>query len=123
MRKKGDYYEQLAQDWLLCQGVELVAQNFHCRGGEIDLIVVQQQVLCFIEVKYRQSDAFGGVAYSIPRAKQRKIILAALTFISQHPQYALANYRFDALFITPSEPENKYHYEWIQNAFSDQAGY
>ncbi len=124
MRKKGDYYEQLARDWLLRQGADPVAQNFNCRGGEIDLIVLQQQVLCFVEVKFRQSSAFGGVAYSIPRAKQRKIIHAALTFISQHPAFAHSSYRFDALFITPSQHNaGEHHFEWIQNAFSAQAGY
>ncbi len=124
MRKKGDFYEQLALDWLLHQGVEPVAQNYNCRGGEIDLIVLQQQVLCFIEVKFRQSSAFGGVAFSIPRAKQHKIIHAALTFISQHPAFAHASYRFDALFVTPAQQhDDGHHFEWIQNAFSAQAGY
>ena len=119
MRNKGNYYEQQAAEWLLQQGLQSVEKNFHCRGGEIDLIMQQSETLCFIEVKYRSSNAFGGAAFSIPLSKQNKIIRAALTFLDKNRRYSKHTYRFDALFITPQSPASAaLNFEWIQNAFS-----
>ncbi len=119
-RDKGNHYEQMALRYLQQQGLQAVAQNFHCRWGEIDLILRAGDVLCFVEVKYRRSAAFGGVAYSIPVSKQHKIIRSALTFIDQNPKFASFSYRFDALFITaPKSTAAQENIEWIQDAFSE----
>jgi putative endonuclease len=124
MRNKGDYYEQQAASWLQQQGLQAVAQNFQCRGGEIDLIMLQHDTLCFIEVKYRSSNAFGGAAFSIPISKQKKIIHAMLTFLHRNKRYSKYTYRFDALFITPQAPASEaLNFEWIQNAFSAAEDY
>ena len=110
-RNKGLFYEQQALHWLQQQGLELVAQNYHSRFGEIDLIMLQSDTLCFIEVKYRQSANFGGAAYSIPPSKQKKISQTALSFIASHPRYQQHAYRFDALLIQSQQTE------WIKGAF------
>ena len=69
---KGKHFEQQALRYLKQRGLTLVQQNFLARCGEIDLIMTHNDSLCFIEVKYRQSNDFGGTAYSIPRSKQQK---------------------------------------------------
>lgn len=115
-KNKGLFFEQLALDWLKENGLTLVQQNFHCRFGEIDLIMSEQNTLCFVEVKFRKDNAFGGTAYSIPYTKQQKITKAALTFISQHKKYQQHDFRFDALFIQPDQQQQN-KIEWIQNAF------
>jgi len=119
-KDKGLYFEQQALNWLQQNGLKPVQQNFHCRSGEIDLIMLHQDTLCFIEVKYRKNNAFGGAAYSIPKSKQRKIIKAALTFIVSHKKFQQHNYRFDALFISPEDKLKDNAFEWIQNAFSSE---
>ncbi len=120
---KGRHFEQLGKNWLQQQGLLEVAQNFHCRGGEIDLIMRQGETLCFIEVKYRNSSGFGGAAYSIPRAKQRKIIQAALVFLQKNKPYRNQPYRFDALLITPAQSTKKEpRFDWIPGAFSGEDG-
>ena len=116
-RKTGQHYEQLALEWLKQQGLSSVTQNFNCRLGEIDLIMLDQQTLCFIEVKYRKNNAFGGTAFSIPPSKQHKITRSALTFIAMHKTWQRHNYRFDALFVQPDGSSTGHGFEWIKNAF------
>ena len=116
-RGKGLRFEQLAREFLQNKGLRAVTSNYHCRGGEIDLIMRDGDTLCFIEVKYRGSDAFGGAAYSISRAKQEKIIRCALHYIARHAQVQQSAYRFDVIFIQPGGPRGADRFEWITSAF------
>lgn len=115
-RRKGQQYEQKAEQWLKQQGLKPLHQNYSCRYGEIDLIMLDASCLCFIEVKYRTSQRYGGAACSITQAKQQKLILTAQYFLSKNPKYHNANARFDALLIDHLEslPINPH---WIKNAF------
>lgn len=113
----GQHYEALARDYLLQQGLKLLKQNYYSRFGEIDLIMLDQQMLCFIEVKFRKSSAFGGAVSAIPRVKQQKIIKTAQCYISSTPTMAQKPMRFDALIIQPGSPVADINLEWIQNAF------
>lgn len=121
-RNKGLFYEQQAEDYLIQQGLASLEKNYHCRYGEIDLIMLDAGCLCFIEVKFRNNDAFGGTAYSITTAKQRKIIQTALHFISRKKEYQQHPYRFDAVFIQPADHLKSTQIEWIQSAF-ESSGY
>lgn len=117
MKSKGLFFENLALRWLKAQGMKTVARNYHSRAGEIDLIMLESKNLCFIEVKYRSSLKFGGAAYSIPKAKQKKIIQTALSFISRQPKYSRYPIRFDALLIEPGAHHDN-EVKWIKGAFS-----
>ena len=116
-REKGDHFEQLALHWLQQQGLQIIQQNFSCRFGEIDLIMLDGSSVCLIEVKYRKSNAFGGAAFSIPRSKQEKITRSTLSFSASHKAYQQHSYRFDALLIQPDSNGAEHRYEWIRNAF------
>lgn len=116
MRDKGHAYETLALDWLTEKGLTPVTQNYHCRYGEIDLIMLDQDVLCFIEVKYRKNNTYGGSAYSIPYSKQQKITRTALCYLSEIKKFQNSSYRFDAFFIQTSNQQESIN--WIKNAFS-----
>lgn len=115
-KTRGLFFENQALQYLKNRGLRLIDQNFHCRFGEIDLIMLHHTTLCFIEVKYRKNNAFGGTAYSIPLSKQKKITHSALSFISLNKRYAHHALRFDALFIQP-DSSGVDAFEWIQNAF------
>ncbi len=121
-KSKGLFYEQQAAEYLIQQGLTPLEKNYHCRYGEIDLIMLDAGSLCFIEVKFRKSNAFGGTAYSIPASKQRKIIQTALHYISRKRQYQQHPYRFDAVFIQQADQLRSTHIEWIQSAF-ETSGY
>ena len=113
----GRHYEALARDYLQQQGLTLLEQNYHSRFGEIDLIMFDQQVLCFIEVKFRKSNAFGGAVSAIPRSKQQKIVKTAQCYISSTPAIAQKPMRFDALILQLESSVSDLNIEWIQNAF------
>ncbi len=78
---KGQQFEDLALHFLDQQGLILIAKNFRCRSGEIDLIMRDAHYLVFVEVRYRASLSHGGAAASITRSKQRKLWLTAQTFL------------------------------------------
>lgn len=116
LRGKGLFFENIALRWLKARGLKLLAKNYHSRTGEIDLIMLDQKTLCFIEVKFRNNQNFGGAAYSISKSKQNKIIQTALSFLSQQNQYRNLPKRFDALLIEPG-PAASYDTQWVKNAF------
>ena len=115
-KNKGQYYEGLAREYLLEQGLVLLNANYHCQFGEIDLIMLEQEVLCFIEVKFRNSLGFGGAASAIPTQKQRKIVKSALFFLSGNRKFSEHAMRFDA-FLIQRQSDAGHKLNWIQNAF------
>ena len=67
--KQGAAAEDAALAFLLGKGCSLLARNWHCAYGEIDLIVKNGGTIVFVEVKYRKNRGFGGAAYSISPSK------------------------------------------------------
>lgn len=106
--------EQLAYGYLIEQGLSLVARNFRCRGGEIDLIMLDGDCLTFIEVRFRATTAFTPASHTVDRHKQRKIIRTAAYFITRNRRYATFVMRFDVVAIEGSEAMT---IEWIADAF------
>lgn len=69
MRQKGRHYEQIALEYLITLGFELIEQNFHSRYGEIDLIMKKDSILHFIEVK--SSHCMNPLANITPKKLER----------------------------------------------------
>ena len=67
--------EQLAADYLTSQGLTVLARNWRCRYGELDVIAVDAAAgaLVFVEVKTRTSDRFGGVEQAVTPQKVRRL--------------------------------------------------
>ncbi len=107
--------EKVAATFLANQGLKLLVQNYHCRFGEIDLVMTDAKTLVFVEVKLRSSKQFGGAATSITPQKQQKLILTAQHYLQQHvkTQSQIAC-RFDAILMSKADINN---IEWIRNAF------
>lgn len=103
--------EALACQYLQQQGLKLIAKNFRCKSGEIDLIMQEGQTLVFVEVRLRSNRRFGDAGSSIDTNKQRKLIRAAEHYLQLHGNHAC---RFDALLLDKLDSSRV---EWIQNAF------
>ena len=114
--RKGLRFEDLARDYLLAQGLHLLQANYRCRCGEIDLIMRDGQTICFIEVRFRKSLAFGGAAASITAAKQRKVVKAALFYLAGRQSLMNRALRFDALLIQ-QQATGSHDFDWIKGAF------
>ncbi len=89
-------------------------QNFRCRGGEIDLVMLDRDCLAFIEVRYRRSGNFSTPAATVDARKQRKLLRTAAMFLGRHRGYANHTMRFDVIALTGPGPIDV---EWIRDAF------
>ncbi|MBV8046723.1 MAG: YraN family protein [Paludibacterium sp.] len=81
MNNSGREAEDRALRWLQRQGLTLVERNWRCQGGELDLVMRDAGVWVFVEVRHRASERFGGAAESLTPAKQRRLRLAAATYL------------------------------------------
>ena len=97
----GQAAEDKACAFLKKQGFKIVARNWHCVFGEIDIIATKKQLLAFIEVKYRKSVAFGGAAYSITPSKLLKMRRTIEYYLQQNPHQG--DIRADAVLIEGNE--------------------
>lgn len=113
--KRGQWAEEHAESYLLQRGLNLVARNYSCQWGEIDLIMLDRNTLSFVEVKYRKDGRYGGGLESIDYHKQRKLQSTAMYYLQTHDKLAHYPCRFDALLINGQTSEPTVN--WIKNAF------
>jgi putative endonuclease len=112
----GRLAEQLASEFLRAQGLEILERNYLRRLGELDIIARQADVLVIAEVRSRASDAYGGAAASVGRAKQLRIVRAAQALLQQRADLAQLPVRFDVIVV--SDPHSAApRIEWIRHAF------
>jgi putative endonuclease len=97
-------------------GYRILATNFRARGGELDLVAQDGDVLAIVEVRYRASEEFGGAAASITHAKRSRIIRAARALLATHPPLAKLPARFDVIEV--SGPADELRCQLIRAAFS-----
>ena len=71
--KLGQEAEDACCLYLKSKGLKLITKNFSCRFGEIDIIMLENNILVFIEVRYRKNNNFGGALESVTYAKQKKL--------------------------------------------------
>jgi len=110
----GSQAENLALQHLEQQGLNLVKRNYHCRGGEIDLIMMDNLALVFVEVRYRKTATFGSAIESVNQAKQKRIIHTAQQFLQQQPPpHTIC--RFDVVAISPKQ--HTFEITWLKDAF------
>ena len=118
-RARGAAIEAAARAYLLHAGLRGIARNANYRGGELDLVMLDQDrggdVLVFVEVRYRNTQAFGGGAVSVDARKRHKLVRAAQLFLLSHPRYANASCRFDVVEAEgdPRAPTLR----WLRDAF------
>jgi putative endonuclease len=108
--------EQLALDHLIVNGLRCLQRNFRSRFGEIDLIMLDDDCLVFVEVRFRSRNRFSNAAMSVGLSKQRKIILTASYFLRGRKRYANAIMRFDVVAID-SAMDGQYTIQWLKDAF------
>lgn len=93
----GHWGESVAAEYLRKKRYTLVAANYRCRAGEIDLIAENRQFLVFVEVKLRKSADFARAMEYVDLKKQNRIKQTALLYLSQHETEKCA--RFDVIEV------------------------
>ena len=112
----GRHAESLALDYLTSGGLRLVARNFRCRLGEIDLVMHDRDCLVFVEVRYRKTSRFASASESVDFRKQKKLLGAASFFVSRHARFRDMRMRFDVVALDgPSR--DRMRLQWIRDAF------
>jgi putative endonuclease len=107
---RGENAEQQAHDFLLKQGLKSVARNFRCKQGELDLIMLHDNTVVIIEVRFRKTDKYGSAAESVTHSKQARIIAATHIYLAT--QKINKPIRFDVVALSGNGK-----IDWIQNAF------
>jgi len=110
---RGQWAENLAHAYLCEQGLQSIERNYRCKVGEIDLIMLEQAILVFAEVRYRKSQRYGGSLESIDARKQQRIFLTAEHYLQSHRWAAQS--RFDVVLI--SGATHNPILRWIPDAF------
>ena len=108
----GNKAEDNAAKYLKKQGYKILERNYNLPCGEIDIIAKKDKTLVFVEVKYRKNaEDFGGAVAAVTKAKQKRVINAAISYIkTKKPLYEAL--MFDIIAVSGDKIEH------IKNAFS-----
>jgi putative endonuclease len=111
-QQRGAHAEERAAIHLERQGLQIVARNFRCRMGEIDLVARDGPMLVFVEVRLRASGAYGGAQGSVDWRKQARVVAAARYYLSRLQSEPPC--RFDVVTFEDAFAESP---QWLQGAF------
>ena len=114
-RSVGSEKERRAAGFLQQRGMVILARNFRCRFGEVDIIAKDEKYLCFIEVKYRTDERFGSPAEAVTYKKQKHICKVSNFYLYSKYKSLDIPIRYDV--ITISQTDNIMNFRWIKNAF------
>lgn len=119
MYKRGSFLENVALRWLKTKGLKVVAREYVSSDGGIDLIMLDDATLCFIEVIYRGSQDIDNIDHTISTSEKQKMIQTALSFVNHQNKYLKHPKRFDALFVEPGIDE-PYEINWVKKIFNTE---
>ncbi|HEX7012689.1 MAG TPA: YraN family protein [Steroidobacteraceae bacterium] len=115
-KQTGARGEDAALEHLRAAGLKLVERNYRCRGGEIDLVMLEGATLVLVEVRWRSSMQFGGAAASVTWRKQQRLARAARSLLDRRPDLRRYPARFDVVAIDTAE--GRVEINWIKGAFT-----
>lgn len=98
---KGRWGEAEAAKYLRAKGYCVIGANYRCRYGEIDLIAEKKNILAFVEVKLRASDAFASACEFVDAHKQHKLRTTAQMWLSENDTKLQP--RFDVIEVYTSD--------------------
>jgi putative endonuclease len=111
----GELGERIAERWLRRRGWRVVQRRFRSGHRDIDLVVEQEGVVAFVEVKARRGDRFGDPVEAVDWRKQRELGRSARVWIDRHGRPAEA-YRFDVVGVLVAGERVRIRH--VENAFS-----
>ncbi len=108
--------ERLALSFLKRKGLKILSRNYRFGRKEIDIVALDKNTVCFIEVKSRSNDAFGRPEEAVTARKRHHLELLALSYIKR---YKLLDYdfRFDVVSVFFDKIHASHNIEYIEDAF------
>ena len=114
---RGDWGEALVADYLRRHGFEIVASQYRCRMGEIDLIARDGEILCFVEVKMRTSTEHGLPREFVGPKKQQRIRTAAASYIARFDLDCPVRFDVAEVYADDTLDASKARIEYLEAAF------
>ncbi|OQY46208.1 MAG: YraN family protein [Anaerolineaceae bacterium 4572_78] len=117
-QKLGKHGENLAENYLVKHEYTVIAKNWRCSIGELDLVVEKDEQIIFVEVRTRRGNHFGTPEASLTPRKQAKLVELAWTFLAEH-DYEAYQWRIDVIAIMLNRQwkiERLNHIEWAIEA-------
>ena len=114
---KGAWGEDCAAAYLRRHGYRILARNYSCRFGEIDLIAEKDGVLLFVEVKLRTNLQYGAPREYVTVKKQEKLRAAALLYLSERELDVPARFDVAEVYTDVHRSAGKTRIRYIANAF------
>ena len=118
-QRAGRAGEDYTAGWLRRQGYRILARNWRCRQGEVDIIAQTGETVAFVEVKARRPGAMVSPLEAVDRRKQKKLVMAATAWLSATGSGLQP--RFDAAAVTLEECRGREHvsgFDYYESAFS-----
>jgi putative endonuclease len=108
--------EDAAEVYLENKGYKILARNFKCKGGEIDIIAKDKKELVFVEVKLKKGYAFGSPEEMVHNIKQHRLLrLAQWYMLENNIDPEAQNWRIDVVGVSFDRCKNR-HISHIENA-------
>jgi len=111
-RDKGNFFESIASEYLENLDYKIIERNFYSKFGEIDIIVLKDNRISAIEVKYRKNPLVS-IFETIPYSKIKKIEKTLYFYLTKNKYQDKYDLGIDALLI--EEKENKQEIHFIKN--------
>ena len=112
--KKG---ETLAGKILKKKGYKILKRNYVSKYGEIDIVAYDRGIICFVEVKTRQSENYGPPELAVTKEKRKRIVRTALNYLTIN-NIEDTDCRFDVVSILYKEDVSKPDIELLERAFT-----
>ena len=112
----GSWGESVAAEYLRKKHYKLIATNYRCRYGEIDLIAEEDGNILFVEVKTRSADAVAAPSASVSDAKQLRLLRAASQWLEEHPSSLQPRFDVAEVILAP-DTGDLVSVSWLKDAF------
>ena len=113
--KTGVWGELFAVRYLRDKGYKIMTSNYVCRFGEIDIVAMKNNVLCFVEVKTRNKDTDLRPMEAVDAGKRNRLEMAAKSFMSRTG--IMCSTRFDVCEVYVDDDDKLFELNYIENAF------
>lgn len=100
------------------RGLKRIAKNVNTRRGELDLVMLDDQIVVFLEVRFRGHGSRVRASLTVDAPKQRRILYAARSFLANRPEYYDYTCRFDVVGVDRT-PAGTLRVDWVRDAFRE----
>ncbi len=111
----GDFGESTAAKFLKDKAYEIVATNYRCRYGEIDIVARDNNQIVFVEVRTKKGRSFGTPEESVGSIKQSRMVSAAQTYL-QDKGFENSDWRIDVVAIEVNSRDKVQRIDVLKNA-------